>query len=109
MKTIQVYDPPMCCSTGLCGPNLDPNLVSFASLLQQLKERGVHVERFNLGQEPIAFVQNPAVRRLLDQEGVEQLPAVFWDGVLLLKGRYPTETEREEWLNAAPPSEKVPA
>jgi Arsenical resistance operon protein ArsD len=99
----------MCCSTGLCGPNLDPNLVSFASLLQQLKDRGVHVERFNLGQEPIAFVQNPAVRQLLDQEGVEQLPALFWDGALLLKGRYPNETERGEWLNAAPPSEKVPS
>lgn len=97
----------MCCSTGLCGPNLDPSLVIFASLLHQLTERGVKVERFNLGQEPIAFVQNSSVHTLLDQGGVEQLPAIFWDGVLYLKGRYPTGGEREEWLRAAPLPEPI--
>lgn len=91
----------MCCPTGLCGNDLDPALVSFAALLTQLAGAGVKVERFNLGQQPMAFVQEPAVKALLDQEGVEALPVVFWDGAVRSKGRYPTDSERAEWLRAA--------
>lgn len=91
----------MCCSTGLCGNDIDPALVSFAAHLKQLAEAGVQVERYNLGQQPMAFVQNPAVKSLLDQEGVESLPVIFWDGAVQLKGRYPTAAEREDWLRTA--------
>jgi hypothetical protein len=95
MKTIQVYDPPMCCSTGLCGTEIDPVLVSFAALLTQLSQKGVKVERFNLGQQPMAFVQNTAVKALLDKEGVGVLPLIFVDGEVRVKGRYLTDAERE--------------
>ena len=95
MKTIQVYDPPMCCSTGLCGNEIDPALVSFAALLTQLIQRGVKVDRYNLGQQPMAFIQNPAVKALLDTEGMAVLPLLFVDGEACLKGRYPTDDERE--------------
>ena len=101
MKTIQVYDPPMCCSTGLCGTEIDPALVSFAALLTQLSQQGVKVERFNLGQQPMAFVRNPAVKTLLDKEGVAVLPLIFVDGEIHLKGRYLTDTERETLSRAA--------
>jgi hypothetical protein len=40
MKTIQVYDPPMCCSTGICGTDIDPDLVNFAAMLSQLANHG---------------------------------------------------------------------
>ena len=95
MKTIQVYDPPMCCSTGLCGNEIDPALVSFAALLTQLSQRVVKVERYNLGQQPMAFIQNPAVKTLLDKEGVAALPLIFVDGEMRLKGRYLTDDERQ--------------
>ena len=80
MKNIQVYDPPMCCSTGACGPDIDPVLPRFAGFLVHLAGAGVKVERFNLAQQPLAFVQNPAVKALLDQGGVAVLPAIFIDG-----------------------------
>ena len=101
MKTIQVYDPPMCCSTGICGTDIDPDLVNFAAMLSQLAEQGVTVERYNLGQQPMAFVKNAAVKALLDAEGAEELPAIFWDGALHMKGRYPTGEERPAWFQAA--------
>ena len=72
MKTIQVYDPPMCCSTGLCGTEIDPALVSFAALLTQWSQKGVKVERYNLAQQPMAFVQNPTVKALLDSRSEER-------------------------------------
>jgi hypothetical protein len=94
VKTIQVYDPPMCCSTGLCGTDIDPALVSFAALLGQVCQQGGKVERYNLGQQPMAFVQNPTVKALLDREGMGVLPLIFVGGEVHLKGRYPTEAER---------------
>jgi len=101
MKTIQVYDPPMCCSTGLCGTEIDPALVRFAALLTQLSQKGIQVERYNLGQQPMAFVQNPAVKSLLDTEGVAVLPLLFVDGEVRLKGRYMTDDEREAMARSA--------
>jgi len=107
MKTIQVYDPPMCCSTGICGTNIDPDLVSFAAMLSQLGTHGIQIERYNLGQEPMAFVRNPAVKALLEKEGADALPLIFWDGEVQLKGRYPTKDERPDWFRAAHGSEIV--
>lgn len=101
MKTIQVYDPPMCCSTGICGTDIDPDLVNFAAMLSQLGTHGIKVERYNLGQQPMAFIQNSAVKALLDQEGAKVLPLIFWDGEVHLKGRYPTKDERPHWFRVA--------
>ena len=108
MKTIQVYDPAMCCSTGLCGNDIDPALVSFAALLTHLSQKGVKVERYNLGQQPMAFVENPMVKGLLEKEGVAALPLIILDGAIHVKGRYLTGSEREGLLRAAV-SEEVKA
>lgn len=98
MKIIQIYDPPMCCSTGVCGPDVDPILPRFAGLLAQLGGAGVTVERYNLAQQPLAFVRNAAVKALLDREGTEALPAIFVDGELTLKGAYPDDEQRADWI-----------
>jgi len=101
MKSIQVYDPAMCCSTGICGTEIDPDLVNFASMLNQLASHGVTIERHNLGQQPLAFAQNAVVKELLGKEGVEVLPLVFLDGKIHFKGRYPTRDERPDFIRAA--------
>ena len=54
MTAVRVFDPAMCCSTGICGPSVDPELVRFAADLDWLKSQGVSVERFNLSQQPAA-------------------------------------------------------
>jgi hypothetical protein len=97
----------MCCSTGICGTDIDPDLVNFAAMLSQLGTQGIQIERYNLGQQPLAFVQNPAVKALLDKEGMDVLPLVFWDGEVHLKGRYPTKDERPAWFSAAVGKEEV--
>ena len=99
MKSIQIYDPAMCCSTGICGPDIDPILPQVAGFLHHLKELGVQVERFNLSQQPLAFVQNKQVNALLQSDGIEVLPLFFIDGALVLKGTYPDQEPRKEWLS----------
>ncbi len=101
MKTIRIYDPPMCCSTGVCGTDVDPDLANFAAMLSQLAERGVLIERFNLGKEPLAFVKNESVKNLLENEGADVLPLVFLDGEIRFKGRYPNQDERPAFIREA--------
>jgi len=110
MKKILIYDPPMCCSSGVCGPEVDPILPRVAGMLSQLAAAGVAVERHNLAQQPIAFARNPEVRALLEKEGTEVLPLIYIDGKLELKGRYPEQAERSDWVKRAKrAAEEAPA
>jgi len=87
---IEVYDPPMCCSTGVCGPSVDPELVRFAADLDWLKRQGVGVERYNLSQQAAAFAGNPVVKKALAKDGNDCLPLTVADGAIVCKSRYPT-------------------
>lgn len=89
MTTIRVFDPAMCCSTGVCGPSVDQRLIHFTADLDWLKSQGVAVERFNLSQQPAAFVSDPAVREALETRGEAGLPLVKVDGVVKSIGVYP--------------------
>ena len=87
---VQVYDPAMCCSTGVCGPSVDPALARFATDLDWLTREGARVERFSLSQQPAAFTSNTVVRTTLHEQGPESLPMVLVDGVVVCQGKYPS-------------------
>jgi AhpD family alkylhydroperoxidase len=93
MSILEVYDPPMCCSTGVCGPDVDPKLAQFAGDLDWLKGQGVEVRRFNLAQEPVRFVEMSAVKTIMDRSGGDELPAIVFDEKVAVAGRYPTRDE----------------
>ncbi len=88
---IEIYDPAMCCPTGVCGPSIDPELVRVQEALRQIQKQApeVKVERFGLSSDPQAFVANANVAELLKNEGPQCLPLAFADGELVSKGRYP--------------------
>ena len=90
---LQVYDPPMCCSSGVCGPSVSPELVRFSSDLDWLQRQGVEVERYNLASLPGAFVQQEDVRESLRNEGDDCLPIIVVNGLIASKGIYPTRSE----------------
>jgi arsenite methyltransferase len=93
MSILQVYDPAMCCSTGVCGPSVDPVLPRFSADLEWLKSKGVHVERFNLAQEIAAFTNNAIVKTAIHSKGTECLPMVLVDGNVVSEGVYPTREQ----------------
>lgn len=97
MMMIQVFDPPMCCSTGVCGPAVDPQLLRFASDLRWLANHGVQIERYNLSQHPQAFAACAVVRMVLAAEGNSCLPLLLVNGVVAAKGEYPSR-ENLAWL-----------
>ena len=105
MSTIRVFDPAMCCSTGICGPAIDPQLARFAADLGWLKSQGVSVERFNLSQQPAAFVEDAIVKAALESRGEASLPLVEVDGHVKSSGTYPSRHELAAWAGVAiPPS-----
>ena len=87
--TIRVFDPAMCCSTGVCGPSINPELARFAADVAWLHKQGVAVERFNLSQQPAVFAETPAVKEALAR-GTEVLPLVLVGDRIAVEGAYPS-------------------
>lgn len=107
MRTIQVFEPPMCCSTGVCGPDPDPVVARFTADLEALRGPGTTVERFNLSQSPERFANTPAILALLRERGADVLPAVMVDGEIVHTGSYPDRAALVAFAGAAdslPPS-----
>ncbi|HEY5162388.1 MAG TPA: arsenite efflux transporter metallochaperone ArsD [Terriglobales bacterium] len=98
--TIAIYDPAMCCSTGVCGPAVDPSLLAIARDLRWLEKRGVTVERHGLSQEPDIFVKQPKIAGLMQAFGDKGLPATLVNGDVLTYGRYPSREEITAVLSA---------
>ena len=91
--SVAVYDPAMCCSTGLCGPGVDPALLTIARDLRWLEKQGVRVVRFGLAQQPNVFVADTRVAGLMQAFGDDALPAVIVNGAVLRHGGYPSRDE----------------
>lgn len=110
MSKVQVFDPAMCCSTGVCGPSVDPVLPQFAADLEWLKSKSIDVERFNLAQQVAAFAANAVVKQALNSKGTKCLPMVLVDGVVKSEGMYPTREQLAAFVSIAyEPGPKVVA
>jgi len=97
MKKIEIFDPAMCCPTGVCGPSIDPELARVASVIFLLEKKGINIHRYNLGNEPDVFVNNELINKLLNDKGMDALPATVVDGQLMKEGVYPTTAELATW------------
>ena len=104
MKSIQVFDPALCCSTGVCGVAVDQALVTFAADVEWATHLGALIQRFDLAREPMAFAENATVKGFLERSGQEALPLVLVDGEVALAGRYPRRAELGTWAGLVPPS-----
>ena len=98
MKLIQVFDPALCCSSGICGVDANQALINFAADAEWASQRGASIERFNLAQEPTAFANNTTVRGFLERSGADALPLVLVDGEVALAGRYPSRSDLTRWI-----------
>ena len=76
MKEMQIFEPALCCETGICGAGVDPELLRITTVIDRLKQNGFIVRRFNL-----------------NQKGAQALPVVLVDGSIVIEGRYPTNEE----------------
>ena len=97
MSTIEVFEPALCCATGVCGEDVDQRLVTFSADIDFIRSRGGDIARYNLASEPQAFADNESVKAFLHVSGSAGLPLVLVDGVTAMTGRYPDRIQLAIW------------
>lgn len=98
MKTLSIYEPAMCCETGICGISADPELLRISTVFNNLQKNGITAVRFNLNSAPQAFINNAEINKLIHGKGVDVLPATLIDDNIVKIKTYPTNEEIETWL-----------
>lgn len=95
---IEFFEPPMCCSTGLCGPSPDERLVKLGENIEFLKKKyaGIIIERYQITQQPLKFKENADVFKLVKSKGKGVLPVTTVNGEIIKTHDYPTLEEMEE-------------
>ena len=104
MPVVNVYEPALCCSTGVCGPDLDQALVTFTADFDHLRGLGAEISRHNLASDPAAFAENDNVRSFLEVAGSAGLPLTLVDGVTVVTGTYPTRDQLLRYAGLASPA-----
>lgn len=99
---MQIFEPALCCETGVCGAGVDPELLRISTVLNTLRQNGVAIERFNLKSAPMEFVANHAIHAFINEKGADALPCVVIDGEIAIEGRYPTNEEILALLDLPP-------
>ncbi len=97
-KKIVIYDPPMCCSSGVCGPNPDQVLIDLQTNLTKLRDLGVTVERYLITQSPEKFKENPQIIKLIQEQQLKVLPVTTINGEIVKTGGYPSLEELDKFL-----------
>jgi SAM-dependent methyltransferase len=92
-RRVELYEPAMCCQTGVCGPSVDQQLIDVREDLRWAESRGAQVARHNLSSDPDAFVANSKVTGLMTAFGDAALPVLVVDGDIAIHGRYPSREE----------------
>ncbi|NWQ43299.1 arsenite efflux transporter metallochaperone ArsD [Bacillus sp. EB106-08-02-XG196] len=98
MSKVEIFDPALCCPTGVCGPSVDPELTRVATAIFLLEKKGYDIKRYNLGTEPGIFVENKEVNKILHEKGPDSLPVTLVEGNIAKIGTYPTNEELAEWF-----------
>lgn len=99
MKRMTIYEPAMCCPTGLCGVGIDNELLRISTVVSSLEKNGVKAERFNLTNSPQEFIKNQEINQLMMEKGIEILPTTTVDNKIVKTGSYPTNEEIMKFLD----------
>ena len=96
---IEIFDPPMCCPTGMCGPTIDQTLLDVSEMIAKLQSNGYRVERYQMSTHPNAFIGNGEVMKLIREKQMDALPITVVQGKIISTGNYPSLSEIQMKLN----------
>ncbi len=98
---VEIFDPPMCCPTGMCGPTIDQTLLDLNEMVLALQAQGVVVARYQMTSHPNAFLNNPEVMKIVMEKQMEALPITVVHGKVIKTQNYPSLDEVNTYLNGA--------
>lgn len=99
MIKMEIFEPAMCCSTGVCGPSVNPQLLRITTVVNNLKKKGIIIQRYNLNNNPKEFVANKEINKLIKSNGIEILPITVLEGEIVQTKNYPTNEEIAKYLD----------
>lgn len=106
---IKIFEPALCCESGVCGPSIDPELLRITAVVRSMNKRGFQTRRYNLAMSPMEFTKHGEVTALMQEKGMEVLPITLRGDAVVKMGSYPTNAELSEWsgldMEALSPSE----
>lgn len=100
---VELFDPPMCCPTGLCGPTLDQTLLDVSDMILALQKAGIRVERYQMTSRPDKFMNNNEVMQLVREKQMAALPITTVHNNVIKAGAYPSLEEIKAALNGGFP------
>jgi len=107
MAAIRIYEPALCCDTGVCGVDADQSLVEVTATVRSLRDLGADIQRHNLATDPIAFTADATVSAFMHVVGSTGLPLTLVDGVTVATGAYPTRPQLLAFADLVPLSERT--
>ncbi len=90
---LEIFDPPMCCPTGMCGPTIDPVLLDVNEMIITLQGEGTTVARYQMSTHAQAFAKNSEVLKLIREKQLAALPILVVNGRVIKTGAYPSLAE----------------
>ncbi len=99
---VEIFDPPMCCPTGMCGPTIDQTLVDLNEMVLALQSEGIKVARYQMNSHPNAFISNAEVMKLVREQQMEALPITVVHRQVIKTKTYPTIAEVKAHLDGVP-------
>ncbi len=96
---VEIFEPPMCCPTGMCGPVQDQTLLDLLETVRTLESSGVTVARYQPGTHPAAFTGNSEVMQAVRARSTSALPITVVNGRVVKSGAYASLHEIRDALN----------
>lgn len=90
MVKLTIYEEAMCCSTGVCGPDPDTELVEVTHAIDKLEEEFTDIEitRANMSNDIERFLEHEDVSAAVESNGPSVLPITTVDDQIIAKGEY---------------------
>jgi hypothetical protein len=97
---IEFFEPPMCCSTGICGPSVDERLIRLQENIETLKSKYADLEiyRYMISQQPLKFRVNKEVYAIVQEQGRKALPITAFNRKVIKAGDYPSLEDLEKLI-----------
>ena len=105
---VEIFDPPLGCPTGLCGPVLDTTLVDLGEAINALQADGRTVIRHMMTADPQAFMRNGEVYQLIRERQLAVLPITVVRGRIVKTDAYASLDEMRVALELQPGPASAP-
>lgn len=95
-----IYEGAICCSTGVCDPEPDKELIEFNETLKKINKEfdDLKITRASLSADVKMFLENKEIFQLVKLNGQQILPITTINGKIVAKKKYLKFNELKEEL-----------